>query len=277
MTALTFTLKNRPQYTLDVSPLTPDRLAGKQLDSVKKIKLAYGKEIVNAGELFDVKGRRSDDIIFEKSCDKLVCIGQGMTKGSIRIKGDVGNFAGKRMTGGELTVYGNTGSWSGNSMTGGRIEITGNAGDYVGAGQPGDAFGMSNGMINIRGNAGERVGDRMRRGIIIVQGKAGDYCGNRIHAGTIIILDKVGKYPGCGMRRGTLILAKKPAHIAATFKNCGDLKMQFLRLLFTQLANTGGDLALFRKYGPVAHRFSGDLSRNGKGEILLLKHLSKHG
>jgi len=134
---------------------------------------------------------------------------------------------------------------------------------------------MTNGLINIKGNAGDRVGDRMQRGIIIIQGKSGNYCGSRIHAGTIIALDKVGKHPGEGMRRGTIILAKRPAHISATFKSCGNLKMQFLRLLFTQLAGIDTDFEIFKKYGPIAHRFSGDLARKGKGEILILQTINK--
>ena len=160
-------------------------------------------------------------------------------------------------------------------MIDGQININGNAGDYVGAGLPGDPYGMTNGLINIKGNAGDRVGDRMRRGIIVIQGKSGDYCGNRIHAGTIIALDRVGKHPGDGMRRGTIVLAKKPKHISATFKSCGNLKMEFLRLLFTQLIKMDPDFEIFKKYGPIAHRFSGDLARNGKGEILILQLINR--
>ncbi|MEQ8937769.1 MAG: formylmethanofuran dehydrogenase subunit C, partial [Gammaproteobacteria bacterium] len=116
---------------------------------------------------------------------------------------------------------------------------------------------------------------QMRRGLIIVHGKAGDFCGSRMHAGTVVVLDKVGYYPGEAMRRGTIMLAKKPKHIAATFKSCGNLKMQFLRLFFTQLANMDPEFDFFKKYGPMAHRFSGDLARNGKGELLILKVMNK--
>ncbi|MCZ6802622.1 MAG: formylmethanofuran dehydrogenase subunit C [Proteobacteria bacterium] len=276
MTALTFTLKTQPRFTLDVSPLVPDNLEGKTLTKIKNIKLVYGKETVKVDALFTVKGKNSDQIRIEKSCDKLICVGQAMSKGIIEVKGDVGDFLGKGMKNGTLTVNGNAGSWTGNSMAGGRININGDASDYIGAGLPGDTFGMTNGLINIKGNAGDRVGDRMRRGIIIIHGKSGNYCGSRIHAGTIIALDKVGKLPGEGMRRGTIILAKKPAHISATFKSCGNLKMQFLRLLFTQLGNMDADFELlFKKYGAIAHRFSGDLARNGKGEILILQAIVK--
>jgi formylmethanofuran dehydrogenase subunit C len=275
MTDLTFTLKHHPKFTLDISPLTPNKLDGKTLANIKRIPLVYGKETVNVDELFFVKGRVSEKILIEKSCDKLIYVGQDMTKGSIKVKGDVGDFLGQGLKGGIVTVEGNSGSWIGNNMSGGRININGNAGDYVGAGLPGDSFGMRNGLINITGNAGDRVGDRMRRGIIIIQGKSGDYCGSRIHAGTIIALNKVGTHPGEGMRRGTIILAKRPIHISATFKSNGNLKMQFLRLLFTQLATMDVSFQLFNKYGVTAHRFSGDLARNGKGEILILQTINK--
>jgi len=271
VTAIKFTLKNQPKFTLDVSPLVPDNLESKTLTQIKNLKLIYGQKTVKVESLFTVTGKASNRISIENSCDKLINVGQGMTKGNIDVRGDVGDFLGKGMKNGTLTVIGNAGSWTGNSMAGGRINIIGDASDYVGAGLPGDSFGMTNGLINIKGNAGDRVGDRMRRGIIIIQGKSGYYCGSRIHAGTIIALDKVGKFPGEGMRRGTIILAKKPAHISATFKSCGNLKMQFLRLLFTQLGNMDTEFEFLKKYGPIAHRFSGDLARNGKGEILILQ------
>lgn len=272
MSGLRFTLRSPPEFTLDVSPLIPDCLERKTLTGIKNIKLAYGKQTVKVGEMFNVNGKDANQICIEKSCDKLIHVGCGMTRGHINVKGNAGDFLGQAIKAGTISVTGNAGSWVGNKMSGGIINITGDAGDYVGSGLPGDAYGMTDGMIHIRGNAGDRVGDRMRRGIIIIQGKSGDYCGSRIHAGTIIVLDKVGKNPGEGMRRGTIVLAKKPAHIAPTFKSCGNLKMQFLRLLFTQLADMGGEFLIFSKYDPEVHRFSGDLARNGKGEILILKH-----
>lgn len=275
MSALTFTLKSQPEFTLDMSPLTPDKLQTLTLGKIKKLKLIYGKETVRVEELFTVKGDDKNKIIIDKSCKQLICVGKEMTNGSLTVKGNVGDFLGQSMQEGTLTVHGNAGSWTGNGMSGGRINIEGNVEDYTGAGLPGDAFGMTGGLINITRNAGDRIGDRMRRGIIIIQGKSGNYCGSRLHAGTIIALDKVGKLPGEGMRRGTIILAKKPAHISATFKSCGNLKMQFLRLLFTQLSNIGDEFEFFKKYGPIAHRFSGDLARNGKGEILILQNILK--
>lgn len=276
MSALTLTLKFHPKYTLDMSPITPDNLQDLTLEKIKKLKLGYGKETVKVDALFTVKGNDKNNIVINKSHSQLICVGKEMSMGKITVNGNVGDFLGQSMKkGGEITVHGDAGSWTGNGMSGGRINVNGNVLDYTGGGLPGDAFGMTNGLINITGNARDRVGDRMRRGIIIIQGKSGNYCGSRIHAGTIIALDKVGKHPGDGMRRGTVVLAKKPAHISSTFKSCGNLKMQFLRLLFTQLSKIDDGFLFFKKYGPVAHRFAGDIARNGKGEILILQPMTK--
>lgn len=271
MKPLMFKLKIKPEFTLDVSPLIPDKLTGKKLAQIKTIHLSYGKQKISVDELFSVSGDDPENIRFLESTEKLICIGQGMSHGSIEVQGDVGNFTGQYMRGGSIKIQGNTGAWTGNSMKNGHIEITGNSGDFLGAGLPGDPHGMSNGLIFVYGKAGDRVGDRMRRGMIIINGNAGDYCGSRMGAGTIIILDKAGNHSGFGMKRGTIILAKQPRHISATFKSCGNLKMQFLRLLFKQLSEMGDQFNLFKKYGPEVHRFAGDLASNGKGEILILQ------
>lgn len=271
MTALTFSLNYPPEYTLDVSSLTPDYLAGKTLDRIKKIRLRYGNQKIAAEELFSITGKDPEHIIINRSTEKVIGIGHEMSHGSIEVKGNAGDFIGQNMSGGSITINGNAGTWTGSSMSNGNIEINGNVGDYLGAGLPGDPHGMSNGHIFVTGNAGDRVGDRMRRGIIIIRGTAGDYCGSRMAAGTIIVLDRAGKNAGFGMKRGTIILAKKPRNIAASFKSCGNLKIQFLRLLFKQLSEMGKQYGFFRKYGPEAHRFAGDLASNGKGELLILQ------
>lgn len=271
MSKLTFTLKSIPEFTLNVSPLTPDKLKGKNTAAINRILLRYGKQKVTVSDIFKVTGTDTANIVINKSCDRLVGIGHAMQTGTITVQGDAGNFVGQHMQGGSISIDGNAGTWAGNAMSEGRIHIKGNAGDYLGAGLPGDPHGMSNGVIFVGGNAGDRAGDRMRRGIIIIKGKAGDYVGSRMLAGTIIALDKAGKYSGFGMKRGTIVLAKKPKHLSSSFKSCGNLKIQFLRLLFKQLSEMDDEYQIFKKYGPEAHRFAGDLASNGKGEILILQ------
>ena len=274
MTDLTLKLKTTLEFTLNMSPVTPDNLANKTNAQIKKIKINYGKQTLTINDFFTVTGTNTKNIQIKASSEKLSVIGHKMSSGTITVSGNVGDFVGQHMRGGLIKIQGDAGSWVGNGMKNGQIEINGNVGDYVGAGLPGAPYGMSDGLILVSGNAGDRVGDRLRRGYIIICGKAGDYCGSRMVAGTIIVLDKAGKYPGFGMKRGTIIMAKKPRHIAATFKSCGNLKVQFLRLLFKQLSALGQQFSFFDKYGPEAHRFAGDLATNGKGEILILQTIN---
>lgn len=114
----------------------------------------------------------------------------------------------------------------------------------------------------------------MRRGTVLVLGSAGEFAGSRMQAGTIIILGRTGRYPGHGMRRGTIVLAKQPAQFPLTFASCGNLKMEFLRLLFKQLAGRDSEFAFFRQFGPEAHRLAGDRASGGQGEILVLLNAS---
>ena len=270
MNPLVFTLKNRPDSPVDVGSLIPDQLAGMNVGQINRLKLAHGKNSISVAQMFSVTGTDTANIQIRRSSEKLLYIGKGMSYGNIEVSGDAGDFAGHGMRSGAIKIHGNAGSWVGSDMHGGLMEIYGNVGDYLGAGMPGHMHGMSNGHIYVTGNAGDRVGDRMRRGTIIICGDTGSFCGSRMQAGTIVALDKTGEYPGWNMKRGTIVLARKPPHMAATFMSCGELKMQFLRLLFKQLSGLGKHYAFFRNYSPASHRFAGDLANNGKGEILIL-------
>jgi len=270
MSALTFSLKLDLRHDLDLSPLTPDRLEGKNQKQIKRIQLSHGKSKLALEEVFDIKGTDHTHIKIKKCNPKLMRIGQDMTQGRIEIKGNTGDYLGERLSGGEITVTGSAGNWSGANMNGGRIRIKGNAGDFIGAALPGDKEGMSGGLITINGDCGERVGDRMRRGIIIISGDAGDYCGSRMVAGTILILGRAGRHVGYNMKRGTILLSKKPKQLAATFNSCGNLIMPFTNLLFNELGKMGLRYPVLNKRDIRVHRFGGGLAHKGKGEIILL-------
>jgi formylmethanofuran dehydrogenase subunit C len=272
MKALVFTLKTRPELAVDISALTPDNLAGKNKSQVGGIKLNYGKQKISVSKLFSISGDDSSNIHIQRSSPKLSSIGKGMSMGKIQVRGDVGDFLGKNMSGGELTVIGDTGNWAASGMSGGIIDISGNTGDYLGANFSGELHGMSDGTVIINGNAGIRVGERMRRGIIVIRGHVGEYCGHRMLAGSIIIFGKSGNYLGFGMKRGTIILTRKPGHLLATFRHCGLLKVEFLRLLFKQMSVSNKHFLFFRSFGPEAIRYAGDVSCGGQGEILILKN-----
>ena len=65
MNALTFTLITQPKFTLDVSPLIPDNLEGKNITHIKNIKLRYGKEIVKLEKLFLIKGKNFNHVCID--------------------------------------------------------------------------------------------------------------------------------------------------------------------------------------------------------------------
>ena len=270
MSALTFTLKRRPEAKIDLSPLTPDNLAGLNINAIRSIKLDCSGKQLAVRDVFEVTGENTADIHFRRSSKMFCRIGHGMSFGNIEIRGHGGDLLGQNMRDGHIYVRGDSGDWTGAGMAGGRIDISGDTGSFSGAALPEQMHGMTNGIITISGNAGDRTGDRMRRGMIIILGNSGNYTGSRMIAGTILVLGKTGIHSGYGMKRGTIILGKRPVDLAATFSSCGKLKMEFLRLLYKQIASLGRRFSHFGKFGPEVHRYAGDLSIGGKGEILIM-------
>ncbi len=272
MSALRFTLRKSLKFEVNVSVLNPDNLKGKTRKQIAAIKLNLGRTTITVANLFSISGADSQKIVFTNCDNKLIHIGENMTEGSIEISGNAGDYLGQAMSGGYIKVSGNAGNFTGAGMTGGKIEIQADCGDFLGAARVGSTTGMNEGTIIVHGNAGNRTGDRMRRGMIVIFGNNGDYCASNMLAGTIIILGKTGAYPGFSMKRGTLVLGKKPKHLMATFRDCGLLKIEFLRLLFKQLALSCQQFKVFSDFGPEALRFAGDSAADGMGEILILKN-----
>lgn len=256
-----------------MSALTPDRLQGKGLEEISKLRLARSRQDCSVGELFNVSGDETEHIRILHGSLMLDAIGAEMSHGLIEVKGGAGDYLGMKMRGGQINVSGGVGRWAATGMKGGRIRITGDAGDFLGGALPASPMGMEDGMVVVSGNAGDRIGDRMRRGSLVVEGAAGNYCGSRMLAGTIVILGKPGTGVGFGMKRGSIILGLPPERMTSTFNSCGLLKMEFLRVLFRNLGGAEHCLEAFNVFGPEAERYAGDLAYGGKGEILILDHL----
>ena len=270
MSPLVFTLKKRPAASLDLSPLTPDVLAGKNINAIRRIKLNCSGSEIAVRDIFDLSGDNTEIIHFRRASKIFTHIAHKMSFGEIDIRGHAGDYLGQEMSGGNIKVRGDSGDWTGRSMAGGRIDISGSVGNYTGGALPEYMHGMSNGIITVSGNAGDRTGDRMRRGTILILGDAGSYTGSRMIAGTMIILGRINAFCGYGMKRGTIILGKKPTLIPATFSSCGKLKMEFLRLLYKEISSLGRKFTFFKEYGPEVHKYAGDVSVDGKGEILIM-------
>lgn len=269
MSGLSFRLKAAVPWRVDMSPLTPDRLAGMNARDIARIGLLSGNSRIPAGDLFDIAAGDPADIRLQTNNDKLDFIGHDMRTGRLTVDGAAGAYCGLNLAGGELILRGQAGPYAAAGMTGGRFEAAGDVGDNFGGALPGEMRGMSGGIAILRGNAGQRIGDRMRRGTIIVEGNVGAYAASRMIAGTIIALGSaIGAYPGFAMKRGTLILRSLSNHMLPTFADCGRHELGFLSLLFLQLRNSSSQLDQLAAQTKIVQRMVGDQAAGGKGEIL---------
>jgi formylmethanofuran dehydrogenase subunit C len=266
VTALSFRLAAKPEQRLDLSPLTPNKLAGLSAGDIAALAIGTSREPVTVGDMFKVKGNDAAKLRLvgtDGRCDR---IGQGLTEGEIVVDGDAGAYLGAAMRGGALIVNGSAGPFAGGGMAGGTVDIAGSAGERAAGVIVGETFGMRGGKLSIGGKAGPMLGERMRRGLVIVAGGAGDYAGARMIAGTILLKGRVGRYAGYGLRRGSLILGKEPEQLLPTFGDCGVLDFNWLRVLDGYLRETGARV----KVKPRARRLMGDMAVLGKGEMLIL-------
>jgi formylmethanofuran dehydrogenase subunit C len=265
MGALTFTQKAPPPVRVDLSPLTPEKLAGLKPRDIEALPLAGGREALRVGDLFAVRRGDAETIVVDGGSSLFDAIGAGMGGGTIRVAGDVGARAGSGMRGGRLTVEGSAGPWAGAGMLDGRIDIAGDAGERAGGALPGRMAGMAGGVLAIAGHAGPRCGDRMRRGLIVA-GTCGPEAGSRMIAGTILS-GRLGPDPGVLMKRGTLIAAALDGEPLPTFVSCGEHDLQVLAMLAAWVAGLG--LATPPAVPLRVLRLQGDMATLGQGEILL--------
>jgi formylmethanofuran dehydrogenase subunit C len=266
MSALTFTLKQNLQQSINCSALTPDNLAGKTAAEIDSIKLISGKHQLLVADVFDISGSDTQHIVFRNSSNKLNYIGSNMGSGSITIEGDAGAYLGFGMKNGEIHCKGNAAAFAACNMRNGLLKIDGNTGDFLGAGSEGSRKGMLGGTVIVKGNAGDRAGDHMRRGLILIEGNAGDYCGSRMVAGTIGVLGNTGAYNAFNMHRGTLLLKKQPK-LHASMHDCGTHTLPFLNLLFKSFSKYNTEFSKLSNHR--VQRFLGDIAYNGNRVILV--------
>jgi formylmethanofuran dehydrogenase subunit C len=268
MTDLVLRLRAAPRFRLDLSPLTPERLAGQSADAVTRVELTCGRRRVPVGEWFDVRGSAGPSILFEGDCARLDRIGAGMQAGQIRVEGDAGAYLGLGMQGGRIEVSGSVDAYAACALTGGLVRIGGDAGDYLGAALPGEHRGMRGGVVIVAGRLGDRAGDHMRRGLILAEGPCGDYCASRMQGGTIAMLGTCGARPGFAMRRGTLVFAGPAPSPGPTFNDAGELPLEFLVLLARSWKELPSRFASLVRTSTRVRRWTGDLGFAGQGELI---------
>jgi formylmethanofuran dehydrogenase subunit C len=264
VSAFTFTVKAPPPERCDLSALTPHGLAGAA--APERLLIGTTRRGLRVGDIFTVRRGDPADIVVEGGSERFDRVGAGLSGGSIRVTGDVGQLAGRGMRGGTIRIEGACGRLAGSAMAGGRIDILGDAGDLVGGPLPGEASGMRRGTIHVHGRAGGRLGDRMRRGTIVVERGMGEAAGSRLLGGTIVCFGGAGARLGTLMRRGTVVLCERDADCGVTFVDAGAHDLVFMRLLAKQLSADGVDAS---RLAARRRRLIGDTAVTGKGEILL--------
>jgi formylmethanofuran dehydrogenase subunit C len=266
MKALTFTLRAEPPERLDLSPLTPQALAGLDKRAIQAIRLGQSKLASTVGDIFRVSGSDPNNIVFEGGSSRFDGAATGMTAGTVRVAGDVGAQAGRAMRGGQLTIEGDAGPHAGSGMRAGRLEILGSAGDHLGAPLAGELAGMNGGVLIVRGRAGAFAADRMRRGLIAVLKGCGDHAGSRMIAGTLVVAGGAGEMPGYLMRRGSILLDRAPKSLSPSFVESGAPDSVFATLADRHLIAEG--ILKRPLLGRTPHKFGGDNAVLGLGEIL---------
>jgi formylmethanofuran dehydrogenase subunit C len=270
MTALTFSLKNPLQFSVNCAAITPSNLQGKSIHEITSMVITYGNQNVTVGDLFDISGEDTHHFRFKNTSDKLDYIGAKLSSGSITIEGSIGAYLGFAMTNGEIHCHGHAADFAACNMAGGLLKIDGNVGHFLGGASAGLRKGMRGGTVLVKGNTGDRTGDQMRRGLILIEGNVGDYCGSRMIAGTIGVLGNIGKYAAYNMQRGTLLFTQVP-QLHATLQNCGRHTLPFLNLLFKSFQQYNTKFSQLNSQR--VQRYVGDIACNGNGEILLVESL----
>jgi formylmethanofuran dehydrogenase subunit C len=264
---ITLTLKEQPNVPLEGESISPDVTVALSHDDLRALPVFLGKRHCRLDDFFDVDGAGSDQLEIHGDVGKVKWIGRGMTRGRIVIHGNAGMHLGAYMKGGAIEVIGNASDWIGAEMRNGRIHIRGNAGGQVGAAYRGSMRGMRDGTILVEGSAGLEVGMRMRRGLIAVRGPVRDFAGLQMKGGTIVLCQGAEIRTGAWMIRGTII-SLAPLKLLPTFLYACRYNPDFLRVYARHLKSLGFPIPYDSQEGAY-HRFSGDTSVPGKGEILV--------
>jgi formylmethanofuran dehydrogenase subunit C len=266
MTVLRLVLRAQPDQRLDLSPLTPNRLAGLDIAAIEALPLHTTRHRVNVGDIFHLHPGDPACIAIEGGSERFDRVGAAMCSGVLTVDGDVGQQAGRLMAGGQLLIRGSAGGWVASGLRDGMVEISGDAGAFLGGPLSGERTGMRGGVVLVRGQAGMRVADRLRRGLVIIEGDAGAHAGSGMVAGTLVVCGASATLPGILMRRGTIVLGR-PTELAPSFVATGRLELVFARLLACAAARFSAKAAACVQ--AAGTRYAGDMAVLGKGELFV--------
>jgi formylmethanofuran dehydrogenase subunit C len=260
---------------IEAEVITPEGFAGRTPAEIERLPVGHGGVEARLGDFVAASGSADDAVRLEGDFSRVTRIGQGMARGRIEVGGDVGGHVGAQMRNGEVVVHGSAGDWAGAEMRGGLLRIEGSAGNLVGSAYRGSEKGMRGGVILVSGSVGGESGAAMRRGLIVVGSTAAALTGVRMIAGTVFVFGALGAGTGLGLKRGTVVtyggVGAAPsgggADLLPTFAYDCAYRPAWIGLYLRQLSAWGVPVPAEVADG-VYHRYSGDLTEVGKGEIL---------
>jgi formylmethanofuran dehydrogenase subunit C len=265
---ITLTLKQAVDVVpLEAEALSPDVVAPLKNAEIKALPVYLGKKQARVDDFFTVDGEASDELEIRGELKKVRWVGRGMSRGRIKVVGNVGMHLGAYMKGGAIEVTGSASDWVGGEMSGGLIRVAGNAGGQIGAAYRGSRGGMTNGTILVEGSAGLEIGMRMKRGLIVIGGPVRDFTGLEMKGGTIVLRSGAELRTGAWMNRGTII-SLAPIPLLPSFLYASTYNPSFMGLYAKHLATLGVTVPYAAKDGAY-QRYTGDTSVIGKGEILV--------
>ncbi len=270
MKALKLITRTTPEAGLDLSVLLPEKIRAMKHSDIASIKLRHGVDEATVGDFFKVQGRATYGVLTIEGGSKYFHgLGANLDSGFIELFGDAGDDCGLGMSGGRLEIHGNCGDFVASGMSAGTCIVEGDCGDDCAAIRPGGISAICGGLLQIRGRCGARAGAMMTGGTMVVEGKSGSDLAVDMKAGTILALGGCGSGAARRMKRGTLIVNKKGMHPSAPFAHNGVFDLAVLRVIMRDLGNRAKGLHFLAKCPILVHRYTGDLSVDGVGEVLV--------
>ena len=266
MTHITFKLKKKLQYRLDMSFLS-DISDYKSLKEFLSRKIYYGNKLVSVPSLFNITGTDISKVVIKSSMNYMDNIGSGLKNIEMVVYGNAGYSFGSNMNSGKLVLYGNCMDHAASGMKGGEIFIYGNTGDYLGGKPNSSNEGILDGFIYIKGNVGQNSIQRMRRGNVIINGNLGDYACEEMISGSIIVMGRVGNSFAEGIKRGTIITKEKK--ITKDYRLASKAEYNFIDFFVNKISKIL-KLNLFSRK-TIISRYHGHKNNDNLSEIFLFK------
>jgi len=152
-------LRRTPPGPIDGDAIRPDAFASLAEGEIARLPLAAAQPLC-LGDVFDVRGERSDDVRVLGDLGHVRRLGAGTAGGTLRVEGRVGDAVGAGLRGGVILVDGPAGAEAGVRMRRGTIAVSGAAGERAG-------LQAIAGTLLVLGDLGRAAGLGLKRATLV--------------------------------------------------------------------------------------------------------------